>query len=143
LRGVPFVNRLTVGGLMGRFIASLVLVLATYNPTGFSFVSWLAGNFPHVQPIQAVVGLALLALWIFFVHATWRSLGTLGVSLGLAFFAAVIWLISSWGWLNSSSHAALIWMALIVIACMLTLGLCWALVRVRVSGQPVIEEVQR
>jgi Family of unknown function (DUF6524) len=140
---VPFVNRLTVGGLMGRFIASLVLVLATYNPTGFSFVSWLARNFPHVQPIQAVVGLALLALWIFFVHATWRSLGTLGVSLGLAFFAAVIWLISSWGWLNSSSHAALIWMALIIIACMLTIGLCWALVRVRVSGQAVVEEVQR
>ena len=136
-------NRLTVGGLMGRFIASLVLVLATYNPTGFSFVSWLAGNFPQVQPIQAVVGLALLALWIFFVHATWRSLGTVGVSIGLAFFAAVVWLISSWGWFNSSSHAALIWMALIVIACMLTLGLCWALVRVRVSGQPVVEEVQR
>lgn len=128
---------------MGRFLASLVLVLATYNPTGFSFVGWFAGNFPHVQPIQAVVGLALLGLWIFFVHATWRSLGTLGVSLGLAFFAAVIWLISSWGWLNSSSHAALTWMALIIIACMLTLGLCWALVRVRVSGQAVIEEVQR
>jgi hypothetical protein len=137
------VNRLSVGGLVGRFLASLVLVLATYNPTGFSFVGWLAGNFPHVQPIQAVVGLGLLALWIFFVHATWRSLGTLGVSLGLAFFAAVVWLVSSWGWLNSSSHAALIWIALIIIACMLTLGLCWALVRVRVSGQAVIEEVQR
>lgn len=143
MRGVPFVNRLTAGGVMGRFIASLVLVLATYNPTGLSFVGWLAANFPHVQPIQAVVGLALLALWIFFVHATWRSLGTLGVALGLAFFAAVIWLISSWGWLNSSSHTALLWLALIVIACMLTLGLCWGLVRVRVSGQPVIEEVQR
>jgi hypothetical protein len=137
------VNRLSVGGLVGRFLASLVLVLATYNPTGFSFVSWLAENFPHVQPIQAVVGLGLLALWIFFVHATWRSLGTLGVSLGLAFFAAVVWLVSSWGWLNSSSHVALIWIALVIIACMLTLGLCWALVRVRVSGQAVIEEVQR
>jgi hypothetical protein len=137
------VNRLSVGGVIGRFVASLVLVLATYNPTGFSFVSWLAGNFPHLQPIQAVVGLALLALWIFFVHATWQSLGTLGVSLGLAFSAAVVWLISSWGWLNSSSHGALIWIALIVIACMLTLGLCWALVRVRVSGQAVVEEVQR
>lgn len=136
-------NRLTAGGVLGRFVASLVLVLATYNPTGFSFVSWLAGNFSHVQPIQAVVGLALLAIWIFFAHATWRSLGTLGVSLGLAFFAAVIWLISSWGWVNSSSHSALIWIALIAIACMLTLGLCWALIRVRVSGQAVIEEVQR
>jgi hypothetical protein len=37
----------------------------------------------------------------------------------------------------------MIWVALIFIACMLTLGLCWALIRVRVSGQAVIEEVQR
>jgi hypothetical protein len=132
-----------MGGLLGRFLASLALVLATYNPTGLSFVSWASGNFPHVQPIQAVVGVVLLAVWIFFVHATWRSLGTLGVALGLAFFAAVIWLISSWGWLNSSSHAAMIWIALLFIACMLTVGLCWALIRVRVSGQPVVEEVDR
>ena len=136
-------GRLTFGGLLGRFLASLVLVLATYNPTGKSFVSWIAGNFPHIQPIQAVVGVLLLALWIFFAHATWRSLGTLGVALGLAFFAAIIWLISSWGWLNSPSHAALAWIALIFVACILTLGLSWALIRVRVSGQAVVEEVDR
>ena len=128
---------------MGRFLASLALVLLTYNPTGLSFVSWVAANFPHVQPLQAVLGLVLLAVWIFFAHATWRSLGTLGVALGLAFFAAIIWLISSWGWLNTSSHLAMIWVALFFIACMLTVGLCWALIRVRVSGQAVVEEVQR
>ena len=136
-------SRLTLGGLIGRFMASLILVIATYNPTGFSYVGWVSGIFPHVQPIQAVVGVALLGLWIFFIHATWRSLGTLGVSLGLAFFAAVTWLVSSWGWLNNSSHSALTWLTLIIIACMLTLGLCWALIRVRVSGQAVVEEVQR
>jgi hypothetical protein len=136
-------QRFSLGGVIGRFLASLVLVLATYNPTGLCFIGWVAANFPHVQPIQAVVGVALLGLWIFFVHATWRSLGTPGVALGLAFSAAVIWLVSSWGWLNSSSHEALTWMVLIIIACMLTLGLCWALIRVRVSGQAVIEEVQR
>ncbi|HSZ09522.1 MAG TPA: DUF6524 family protein [Steroidobacteraceae bacterium] len=136
-------GRLTMAGLAGRFLASLALVLATYNPSGFSFLGWVATNFPQVQPLQAVLGLILLAVWIFFVHATWRSLGTLGVSLGLAFFAALIWLISSWGWLNSASHSAMIWIALIFIACMLTLGLSWALIRVRVSGQAVMEEVQR
>jgi Family of unknown function (DUF6524) len=136
-------GRLTLGGLFGRFLASLVLVLATYNPTGLSFVSWVAGNIPHIQPIQAVVGIVLLAVWIFFAHATWRSLGTLGVALGLAFFAAVIWLVSSWGWLNSPSHASLTWIILVFIACILTLGLSWALIRVRVSGQAVVEEVDR
>jgi Family of unknown function (DUF6524) len=132
-----------MAGFMGRFLASLALVLLTYNPAGLSFVSWVAVNFPHVLPLQAVLGLVLLAVWIFFAHATWRSLGTLGVALGLAFFAAIIWLISSWGWLNTSSHLAMIWVALFFIACMLTVGLCWALIRVRVSGQAVVEEVQR
>ena len=136
-------NRLTLGGALGRFVASLLLVFATYNPTGYSFVSWVALSFPHLQPAQAVLGIALLAFWIFFAHATWRSLGTLGVAIGVAFFAAVIWLVSSWGWLNTSSHGALTWIVLIIVACMLTLGLCWALIRVRVSGQAVVEEVQR
>src|ERR1700744_2724913 len=136
-------GRLTFGGLFGRFLASLVLVLATYNPTGMSFVSWVAGNVPHIQPIQAVVGIVLLALWIFFAHATWRSLGTLGVALGLAFFAAVVWLISSWGWLNSPSHAALTWIILIFIACILTLVVSGALRRVRVRGRAVGAEVDR
>jgi hypothetical protein len=137
------VQRFNMGGLIGRFFASLVLVLATYNPSGYSFVGWVSGNFPRVQPLQAVIGVALLGLWTFFGHATWRSLGTLGVALGLAFFAAVIWLVTSWGWLSISNHGALAWTVLLIIACMLTLGLSWALIRVRVSGQAVVEEVQR
>jgi hypothetical protein len=137
------VQRLSVGGLVARFLASLALVVATYNPGGYSFLGWVGGNFPHVQPLQAVVGVVLLGLWIFFIHATWRSLGTLGVALGLAFFAAVLWLLTSWGWLSMSNHGAVAWFVLLIIACMLTLGLCWALIRVRVSGQAVVEEVQR
>ena len=132
-----------MGGLAGRFLASLTLVLATYNPSGYSFIGWVSGNFPHFQPAQAVVGIALLGLWLFFVHATWRSLGTVGIVLGLAFFAAVIWLAASLGWLSMSNHGALAWAVLLVIACMLTLGLCWALIQNRVSGQAVVEEVRR
>lgn len=133
----------SMGGLVGRFLSSLALVLATYNPTGYSFIGWVSAGFPHIQPAQAVVGLALLAVWLFFAHATWRSLGTLGIALGLAFFAAVIWLASSLGWLSVSNHGALAWVILFVVACMLTLGLCWALIQARVSGQAVVEEVRR
>jgi hypothetical protein len=132
-----------MGGLLGRFLASLLLVLATYNPSGLSFLGWVGANFPQIQPAQVVVGLALLGLWIFCVHATWRSLGALGVCLGLAFFGAVAWMVSTWGWFASPSHAALIWLGLLIVACMLTLGLCWGLIRARVSGQAVVEEVPR
>jgi hypothetical protein len=51
--------------------------------------------------------------------------------------------LSSWGWLGTTSHNSLIWLALLIVAFMLTIGLCWGLIRVRVSGQAVVEEVQR
>ncbi len=131
------------GGLISRFLASLLLVLATYNPTGLSYVHWLAAAFPHVQPLQAVAGLALLAAWLFFVHSTWRSLGTLGLALGFAFFAALIWLLVSWGWLSLANRGAMTWVVLVIVACVLTVGLSWALVQAKVSGQAVVDEVDR
>ena len=135
-------GRLTLGGFGVRLLASVALVFATYNPSGVSYLSWIRENFPHIQPVQAVIGIGLLALWIFFLHATWRSLGALGICIGTAFFAAVVWMLSSWNWLGSG-HLALIWLALLIVALMLTIGLCWGLIRVRVSGQAVVEEVQR
>jgi hypothetical protein len=136
-------GKLSFAGFLARFAAALLLVLATFNPTGLSFISWLAASFPHIQPLQAVVGVALQAVWIFFGHATWRSLGALGLCVGAAFFGAVLWLLASWGWLSASNHLALTWLVLLIVACLLTVGLCWGLVRARVSGQAVIEEVQR
>jgi hypothetical protein len=59
-------RNLSIGGVIGRFLASLILVLATFNPTGYSFVGWIAGHFPHLEPLQLVLGIALLALWLFF-----------------------------------------------------------------------------
>jgi Family of unknown function (DUF6524) len=136
-------RNLSIGGVIGRFLASLILVFATFNPTGYSFVGWIASNFPHLEPLQLVVGIGLFAVWLFFLHATWRSLGTLGVALGLAFFAAMIWLFTSWGWFSLSNHNAVIWVVLSMMACLLTLGLCWALLQARISGQAVVEEVDR
>ena len=136
-------QRFSMGGLGGRFVAALILVMATYNPSGFSFLGWVAGSFPHIQPLQAVIGLALLGFWIFFAHATWQSLGTVGVVLALAFAAALIWLTSSWGWFNMSNHVALAWAILLVITCLLTLGMSWGFMRAKASGQVLVDEVRR
>ena len=48
-------RNLSIGGVIGRFLASLILVVATFNPTGYSFVGWIAGHFPHLEPLQLVV----------------------------------------------------------------------------------------
>jgi N-acetylglutamate synthase-like GNAT family acetyltransferase len=58
-----------VGGFLANRLA-LALVLLTFNPAGWSYYHWLSGNFPAITPLLAVVGVALLVLWIFL----WRSI---------------------------------------------------------------------
>src|SRR5262245_18443214 len=89
---------------MGRFLlrlaAAAVVVFDTFNPTGHSYVHWVAPTFPHIEPLQAVAGVALLIGWILHLRATVFSLGGLGVLLAAAFLAAVLWLLISWGWIR-------------------------------------------
>jgi hypothetical protein len=136
-------QRLKLGGVLWRFIASFALVAATYNPTGHSYVDWIGSDFPHVEPQQAVVGVALLAVWIFCAGATWRSLGTVGIVIGVAFFAALVWLFTSRGWLSVGNPSAMSWAGILIVACLLTIGLCWTLFQERVTGQIVVEDPRR
>ena len=65
------------------------------------------------------------------------------LALGFAFFAALIWLLVSWGWLSLANRGAMTWVVLVIVACVLTVGLSWALVQAKVSGQAVVDEVDR
>jgi hypothetical protein len=42
-----------------------------------------------------------------------------------------------------SNSGVLTWVVLLILAFLLTVGLCWALIQARVSGQAVVDEVQR
>ena len=76
-----------------RVVFALMLVLLTFNPTGHSFVHIVATTFPHVTPIEAVLGVLLLIGWFVFLSATLRSIGFIGMTLAVALFAALIWLV--------------------------------------------------
>ena len=53
-------SRIGPTGFLGRWALALVLVLGTYNPTGFSYVGWVFGENSEFGPAMAVVGLLLL-----------------------------------------------------------------------------------
>lgn len=132
----------TFVGVVVRFLLALLLVLITFNPSGYSFIHWFATGFPAVTAVKVVAGLALLIAWIVFVRATFQSIGTLGVVLMGIFFAALIWLFVSWGWLDLTNRSALTWSVLVIIALILTAGLSWAHIRRRLSGQATVDEVE-
>jgi hypothetical protein len=129
-------------GFLLRFVAAIVLVLCTFNPSGYSFVHWVAGVFPHISPLQAIVGIALLAGWIVYLTATMRSIGVIGVGIALAFFAAVVWLVASWGWLDPHNTTAMTWVVLLICAAILAVGISWSHIRRRLTGQADVDEVE-
>jgi hypothetical protein len=133
-------DRLTLRGFVLRLLASALLVALTWNPTAHSYAHWLATTFPKVEPLQAIAGLLLLGGWGFFVHATWRSLGTFGLLLGSGLGAAFVWLLVSWGWIRLDAQGMVGWLADALLAILLAVGVSWSLVERRVTGQVVVDE---
>jgi len=125
-----------------RFLASLLLVMVTYNPTRYSYVGWLRADTPENQlgPEHFVVGVALLIGWVILLAATQRSLGTFGLILGGSLLGGVVWLLTDIGWLNVSTVSSATWVGLICVAALLAVGLSWSHVWRRLTGQFEVDD---
>jgi Family of unknown function (DUF6524) len=129
--------------ILVRVMLSAALVFLTFNPTGHSYYHWAASEIRSPGPLLAVAGIALLICWIIFLRSTMQSMGKLGVVLAVAFLAAVVWLVTSWGWLDPKNTSVMTWVALVVVSLVLALGLSWAHIRQRLTGQAAVDEVGR
>ncbi len=125
-----------------RFLASLLLVMVTYNPNEYSYVGWLRAATPEspLGPEHFVVGVALLIGWVILLAATQRSLGTFGLLLGGSLLGGVVWLLTDIGWLNVSSVSSASWVGLICVAALLAVGLSWSHVWRRLTGQFEVDD---
>jgi hypothetical protein len=128
-------------GVLWRMLFALGLVLLTFNPTGHSYYHWIADGFPSIQPLEAIAGLILLGLWIFFVRSALQSMGAFGLMLVMALFAAIVWWIVSLGWLDLANRSAMGWVVLTILGLVLGFGMSWAHIRRRVSGQASVDEI--
>ncbi len=122
-----------------RFLMALTLVFATWNPSGHSYVDWLRQSLPTFGAGLAFAGVVILIGWILFLHATLEALGWIGITLAAAFFGTLTWLFFDQGWISAGGDA-MSYVALIVLAAILTLGMAWAHIWRRLSGQVEIDE---
>lgn len=132
---------LSIGGIAVRFLFALLLVLASFNPTGYSYYHWVAGLAPQISALAALAGVVLLIGWVVFFTATLRSLGLIGVLLAAAFFGAIVWVAVDYGWLEAGNTRAFVWISLFVAAAILAMGMSWSHLRRRMSGQADVDEV--
>jgi len=136
------VNSFTWIDFLLRFLAPLALVLITYNPTGFSFYTWIS-NAIAAGEMGGIHFLALVLIvigWSILLVATWRSLDTFGVILTCALLAAIVWVLIDWGMLDVDSASAITWIVLFCLAGVLAVGLSWAHLWRRMTGQYTVDE---
>lgn len=126
-----------------RFLAPLALVLVTYNPSGFSFYTWLsdaiaAGEMGGIHFLALVL---IIIGWSILLVATWRALDTFGVILTCALLAAVVWVMIDYKLLNPDSASAITWIVLVCLAGVLAVGLSWAKLWRLMTGQYTVDEI--
>ena len=129
-----------VGGFFARWLFAVALVFGTYNPSDFSYINWALGKTSEFGPVMALSGVALLIAWIVFLRATMLSLGWLGIALGAALFACVIWLLIDLGLVSLNSTSALTWIILLIVSLILAAGMSWSHIRRRLTGQFDVDE---
>lgn len=124
-----------------RFVIALMIVFVTYNPSGLSYLHWLLSLDSGFLVFKIFVGIALAVGWVIYIDATRSYLGKIGIALTISFFASLLWLLSSWGILPSGSFSAIAVMVLLMIAAVLTTGMCWPHIRRHISG--LLDEDER
>lgn len=132
----------SVGGFFLRLIAALVLVFATYNPSGYSFVDWVRDAMAdgELGALHFFVGVLLVIGWTIYGVASIRALGMLGLLLGSLFFAGLVWVLIEYGILDLDSASGLTWVVLICLAALLAVGVSWSHLWRRLTGQLEVDE---
>jgi len=118
-----------------RWLAAMFLVLATYNPSGYSYYHWVSELDIGNWMLKLLVAVVLAILYATFGLATRRSLGRLGIAGWLAFFAVVTWMMIDFGLIRIAGSGTVVTIVLVDLANLLAIGLSWSYVRARLSGQ--------
>lgn len=131
----------TFSSFLIRFLFALVLVMLTFNPSGFSFYHAIVQQV-FIIPVLALAGIVLFIGWVIYLRATLRSLGAIGVILSSALFGCITWIAIYYEWITMGS-TIFIYIILIITSAVLGIGMSWSHVRRRLSGQADMDDVDQ
>ena len=135
------VKRFSFVNFLIRFVMALVLVFGTYNPSEYSWYHWFIHAADKFDPLLIFALVVLIIGWVIYLRATLRSLGGIGTILAVAFFAALTWMLISYGWLSLDSPSIFTWVVLTMLAAIMATGMSWSHIRRRMSGQLDVDDV--
>jgi len=116
-----------------RIVFALAIVVATWNPTGYSYVQWALIDTSTFDATKALLGVLLLAAWLLCIRATWVSLGLMGLVLAAIVIGVFVWWLLSMG-IVSSDQRTMQWIGVIAVGVVLGVGMGWSLFRAKATG---------
>ncbi len=134
-------QNISASGVGLRFLFALILVFATFNPSGWSYYHWLLGTITEPTPWLALAGIGLIIGWVIYVRASIKSLGPIGLTLAALLVAIILWVFIDIGIMSIDSPSSFTWILEIFIAAILCLGMSWSHIRRRMSGQADVDDI--
>ncbi len=134
-------QNISAAGIGLRFLFALILVLATFNPSGYSYFHWLLETFTAPTPWLALAGIVLIIGWVVYVRASIRSLGPVGLTLSALLVAVILWVMVDLGIISLGSTSLLTWVIEVFLAGVLCIGMSWSHIRRQMSGQADVDDV--
>ncbi|MGA9254588.1 MAG: DUF6524 family protein [Roseobacter sp.] len=128
-------------GILTRWLAAFALLVVTFNPTPYNYVSWVQDFGRQNMSVAVLAGLILLVCYIIFLRATLRSIGAVGVVLLLAIVGALIWVLYDFGILTLDNQSFNVWIGLLALSVVLGVGLGWSHVRRALTGQTDVDDI--
>lgn len=125
---------ISLTGTLVRVTLALVLVIGSFNPSGYSLFHWITEAPVAVTPGKALAVLVLAIGWIVCLRTAFIALGKTGLLLGLALFSVLVWFLVDRD-LVSLTGSGIVWVALVVVGVLLGIGLSWSLLRAKATGQ--------
>jgi hypothetical protein len=133
------VQGISWSGVLVRVVLAVLLVLATFNPSGTSFYHWLTAPPVGITAVKAFSGIALLIAWIVCLRTAYVALGALGLILGCLLLGSFVWMLYDFDVLHAAGRQAMVWIGLLVFGVVLGFGLSWSLIRARTTGQVEVQ----
>lgn len=133
----------TLTSFLIRLTATLFVVLSTYNPSGHSYVHWLATRWPEDWLLQGAAGILYgLAYYLFFM-TTLRSIHVTGIVLMIALLASVVWVMLDFGLISLTGVGDFATIALYIFGTVLGIGMAWTPIYTFLSGQVTVDMLDR
>lgn len=131
-------NSFGIKAFFTRFMYLFVLVLITYNPSNYSIIHWMQ---TELTPLSIGSGIILIILWSVVLWFVYLGSGFIGLFMGSTIISLLLWMAKDIGLIHFENALFNVILAEISLSLLFTLGLSWAHIRRRISGQLSTDDI--